>query len=59
MPLKVIISIIINAPKQIDLQVFLLPQLPYCVIILLLTSRCKSAAAQYKRIINWHLHEVF
>ena len=28
--------------KQIDLQVFLLLQLPYCVSVLLLTSRCKS-----------------
>ena len=35
-------------PKQIDLQAFLLLQLPYCVSVLLLTSRCKSAAAQYK-----------
>ena len=44
------ISIIINAPtpKQIDLQVFLLLQLPYCVSVLLLTSGCKLAAAQYK-----------
>ena len=36
-------------PKQIDLQAFLLLQLPYCVSVLLLTSGCKSAAAQYKR----------
>ena len=36
-------------PKQIDLQVFLLLQLPYCVSVVLLTSRCKSAAAKYKR----------
>ena len=35
-------------PKQIDLQAFLLLQLPYCVSVLLLTSGCKSAAAQYK-----------
>ena len=35
-------------PKQIDLQVLLLLQLPYCVSVLLLTSGCKSAAAQYK-----------
>ena len=34
---------------QIDLQAILLLQLPYCVSVLLLTSRCKSAAAQYKR----------
>ena len=37
------------APKQIDLQAFLLLQLPYCVSMLLLTSRCKWKAAQYKR----------
>ena len=36
-------------PKQIDLQEFLLLQLPYCVSVLLLTSGFKSAAAQYKR----------
>ena len=36
-------------PKQIDLQVILLLQLPYCVRMFLLTSGCKSAAAQYKR----------
>ena len=36
-------------PKQIDLQVILLLQLPYCVSVLLLTSRCKLTAAQYKR----------
>ena len=35
-------------PKQIDLQVILLLLLPYCVRMLLLTSRCKLAAAQYK-----------
>ena len=28
---------------------FLLLQLPYCVSVLLLTSGCKSVAAQYKR----------
>ena len=50
-----VISIIIDAPavscmpKQIDLQTFLLLQLPYCIRLLLLTSGCKSAAAQYKR----------
>ena len=49
-----VISIIIHVPavsctpKQIDLQVFLLLQLPYCVSMLLLTSGCKSAAVQYK-----------
>ena len=49
-----VISIIIDAPavsctpKQIDLQAVFLLQLPYCVSVLLLTSRCKSAAAQYK-----------
>ena len=37
------------SPKQIDLQAFLLLQLPYCVSVLLLTSECKSAVAQYKR----------
>ena len=37
-----------RTPKQIDLQVILLLQLPYCVRMLLLTSGCKSAAAQYK-----------
>ena len=36
-------------PKQIDLQATLLLQLPYCVNVLLLTSGCKSATAQYKR----------
>ena len=36
-------------PKQIDLQAILLLQLPYCVSVLLLTSGCKSAAAQYQR----------
>ena len=35
-------------PKQIHLQVILLLQLPYCVSMLLLTSGCKLAAAQYK-----------
>ena len=34
-------------PKQIDLQAILMLQLPYCVSVLLLTSGCKSAAAQY------------
>ena len=29
-------------PKQIDLQVFLLLQLSYCVSVLLLTSRCNK-----------------
>ena len=29
-------------PKQIDLQAFLLLQLPYCVSVLLLTNRCKK-----------------
>ena len=50
-----VISIIIKAllcqsctPKQIDLQAILLLQLPYSVNILLLTSGCKSAPAQYK-----------
>ena len=36
-------------PKQIDLQVLLLLQLPYRVSVLLLTSRCKSVAAQYQQ----------
>ena len=50
-----VINIIIDAPavsctpKQIDLQAFLFLQLPYCVSVLLLTSGCKSAAAQYNR----------
>ena len=35
-------------PKQMDLQAILLLQLPYCVSVLLLTSGCKSTAAQYK-----------
>ena len=56
LPVPCVISIIIDGPavsctpKQIDLQAFLLLQLPYCgnVFNLLLTSRCKSAAAQYK-----------
>ena len=35
-------------------------QLPCCVIVLLLTSECKSAAAQYTNIvIIWHLRKVF
>ena len=35
-------------------------QLPYCVIVLLLTSECKSAAAQYTNIvIIWRLCKVF
>ena len=38
-----------RTPKQIDLQAILLLQVPYCVRMLLLTSGCKSAAAQYKR----------
>ena len=38
-------------PKQMDLQVFLLLQLPYCVSMLLLKSGCKSVAAQYKRLL--------
>ena len=42
-----------STPKQIDLQAFLLLQLPYCVSVLLLTHGCKSAAAQYKR--RYHL----
>ena len=36
--------------------------MPYCVIVLpvLLTSECKSAAAQYTNIaIIWHLRKVF
>ena len=40
-------------PKQIGLQVILLLQLLYCVSVLLLTSRYKSAAAQYK---TWHYY---
>ena len=49
-----VINIMIDAPavsctpKQINLQAFLLLQLPYCVSMLLVTSRCKSAAG-YKR----------
>ena len=35
-------------PKQIDLQAILLLQLPYYVNVLLLTSGCKLAAAQYE-----------
>ena len=45
--------------KQIDLQAFLLLQLPYCVSMLLLTSGCKLAATQYKRDIIWCLQKVF
>ena len=57
-----VISIIINAPavsctpKQIDLQAFFVTTaalLCQCVI------GCKSAAAQYKRVIIWCLHKVF
>ena len=37
-------------PKQIDLtRIFITIQLPYCVSVLLLTSGCKLAPAQYKR----------
>ena len=36
-------------PKQIDLQAFLILQLPYRISMLLLKSGCKSAPAQYKR----------
>ena len=56
-----LISIIIHVctPKQTDLQAFLLLQLPYCVSVLLLTSGCKLAAAQYKRVIIWRLHKIF
>ena len=49
--------------KQIDLtSVFVTIQLPYCVSMLLLTVRCKSAPAQYYHtnvIIIWHLHKAF
>ena len=40
-----------STTKQLDLQAFLLLHLPYCVSVLLLTSRCKLAAAQYKPVI--------
>ena len=43
-----------------ELSTCLLLQLPYCVSVLLLTSRCKSAAAHNTNaLIIWHLHEVF
>ena len=49
-------SMIIHAPavevvhrNKLVYKRFLLLQLPYCVSVLLLTSGCKSAAAQYKR----------
>ena len=51
---KFIVYVIMDAPavsctpKQINLQAFLLLQLPYCVSMLLLTSGCKLVAAQYK-----------
>ena len=52
-----VINIIINAPaesctpKQIDLQAFLLLQLPYFAsVFIVITSGCKSADAQYKRL---------
>ena len=36
---------VVHLNKQLDLQVFLLLQLPYCVSVLLLMSGCKSATA--------------
>ena len=47
--------------KQLDLtSVFNTIQLPYCVSVLLLTSRCKLVPAQHtKVIIIWHLYEAF
>ena len=52
-------------PKEIDLTSVLLLQLPYHVSVLLLTSGCKSALAEYKQLHNtniviiWNLYEVF
>ena len=51
----------VRTSKQIDLtSVFVTKQLLYCVIVLLLTSRCKSAPAQYTNVvIIWHLRKMF
>ena len=43
---------VVHLNKLIYKRILLL-QLPYCVSVLLLTSGCKSAAAQYKR--SYHL----
>ena len=47
-------------PKQIDLtSIFVIIQMPYCVSVLLLTSRCKSALAQYTNVvIIWRLRKI-
>ena len=44
-------------PKQIDLQAFFVTTAALLCQCVLLTSGCKSAAAQYKCII-WRLHKV-
>ena len=57
-----IIGIIIDVPASwLDLtSIFGTIQLPYCVIVLLLTSRFKSTPVQYTNIlIVWCLHGVF
>ena len=46
----------LHTSKQIDLQALLLLQLPYCVSVLLLTSRCKLVTAQYKQLHTYHTH---
>ena len=43
-------------PKQIDLQAFFVTA---AALLCQLTSRCKLAVAQYKRVIIWCLHKVF
>ena len=50
-----------STPKQIDLQAFLLLQLPYCVSILLLTSECKigTCTMQMRYHIAGFYHENF
>ena len=57
----VVVSYRYCMPKQIDLtNVFATIQLSYCVSMLLLTSGCRSALAQYTNvIIIWRLHEAF
>ena len=54
-----------STPKQIDLTSVFVTTAAYCVSMLLLTSVCKQAPAQYKQCkcllligvsINWHLH---
>ena len=62
---RCVISIITDAPavsctpKQIDLQAFLLLQLPYCVSMLLLQADVNWQLHNTNAVIIWHLHKVF